>query len=366
MLVWLDMANSPHPMLLGPLARELEAAGHRTWVTTRNHAQTLDLTHRFWPNAEVVGGTSPRSRVEKARALGDRVLGLRRLAARRRPDVAVSLNSYAQVIAARAGWIPSVTLMDYEFQPANHISFRLAQRVVVPAAFPDAMLRRYGVRSDARLCRFDGYKEELYLDQTEPSAQEDGWSAVPDVRQKVRCLFRPPPHGAMYHREGNDEFDDLLAGAGHQPETAVLVLPRFAEQRSAYAGLPGVTVAEQTVDGLAALLGADVFVGAGGTMCREAALLGIPAYTVFAGQMAAVDQRLIDQGRLRDLRGAGANLRDWTRRDDRALGRSADRLHARGESLRRWLVAIIEAASELRRHALITGGYRTEAWDSPR
>ena len=36
--------------------------------------------------------------------------------------------------------------MDYEHQPANHLAFRLASRVIVPRAFPTEALRRYGAR----------------------------------------------------------------------------------------------------------------------------------------------------------------------------------------------------------------------------
>ena len=42
-------------------------------------------------------------------------------------------------------------------------------------------------------------------------------------------------------------------------------------------------------------------IGAGGTMNREAALLGTPTYTVFAQRLAAVDRELIRRGLLHDV-----------------------------------------------------------------
>jgi uncharacterized protein len=47
---------------------------------------------------------------------------------------------------------------------------------------------------------------------------------------------------------------------------------------------------------------ADIVVSGGGTMNREAAALGVPAYTIFAGEPAAIDQFLIDSGRLTAIR----------------------------------------------------------------
>ena len=341
--VWLDMANSPHPVSLGPIADELEQAGHEIWVTARDHAQTADLTRSRWPEATVVGGPSPSSRAKKVQTIMNRVQRLRREATRYRPDVALSINSYAQVIAARAAGVPSVTVMDYEFQPANHVSFRLAQRVVVPSAFPSERLRWYGARSPRRVRPLGGYKEELYIDLPgQPATGNDGWSSVPDATDAVRCLFRPPPRGASYHRGGNARFDELLAEAAGRSDTCVLLLARFPEQREAYGSWRGVTVAEQTLDGLQALLGADVFIGAGGTMCREAALLGVPAYTVFAGKLGAVDAQLMKEGRLRDLRAANIQFGGWIKRDRQASVLDWERVRDRASSLRRSLISVVE------------------------
>ena len=40
-------------------------------------------------------------------------------------------------------------------------------------------------------------------------------------------------------------------------------------------------------------------------MNREAVALGTPVYTIFSGRMGAVDERLIAEGRLRQLGDAG-------------------------------------------------------------
>jgi predicted glycosyltransferase len=334
--IWLDMANSPHPVLLGPVARELEARGHDLFVTTRDHAQTRDLTLSIWPNATVVGGESPGSRGAKARAIASRVLGLRRVLAPIKVDAAVSLGSYAQIVAARSLGVPVLTLMDYEYQPANHLSFRLAHRVVVPSVFPAERLRLYGA-SVKRVAKFDGSKEELYLDEVD---------AVPDSIEiengRSLAVFRPPPEGALYHQQGNSQFDLVLRRAIEREDVQVVVLPRMAHQQSRYSDMSGVQVPEHAVDGLALLRSADIFVGAGGTMCREAALLGVRAYTMFAGRFAAVDAELIQRGLLRDLRGQDPTSVDWTPRDNRETRQTCQRRHERGRELRNWLTARIE------------------------
>ena len=62
-----------------------------------------------------------------------------------------------------------------------------------------------------------------------------------------------------------------------------------------------MTVPDGAVDGQSLVAGADLVVSAGGTMNREAVVLGTPVYTTFAGRLGGVDERLIAEGRLRPL-----------------------------------------------------------------
>ena len=57
----------------------------------------------------------------------------------------------------------------------------------------------------------------------------------------------------------------------------------------------------RAIDAQSLIAFADLVVSAGGTMNREAVALGTPAYTIFSGRMGAVDERLIESGRLRVL-----------------------------------------------------------------
>ncbi len=67
------------------------------------------------------------------------------------------------------------------------------------------------------------------------------------------------------------------------------MVPRTKEQaaRLAGQGSDGVFIADKAIDPATLLLHADGVITAGGTMAREAAALGIPAYTVFAGRQGA-------------------------------------------------------------------------------
>ena len=117
------------------------------------------------------------------------------------------------------------------------------------------------------------------------------------------AVLRPPPEVTLYHRGASTDLfaatlARLLAAA---PEVQTVVLPRTAEQRAQLVGGRGDRARRGRSTGPAWWPAADLVVSAGGTMNREAAALGVPAYTPFAARLGAVDRRLIDEGRLRRL-----------------------------------------------------------------
>ena len=297
MHVWIDLANSPHVAVFEPVVERLRDQGAAVTLTARDHAQTLGLAERAFGEVRAVGSQSPHGLVRKGASVAGRARALFRIARSVRPDVALSHGSYAQLLAARAARVRAVTMMDYEFQPANHVSFRLADRVLVPTVFPADALRRCGARS-GKVRRYEGFKEELYLGRFRP----DG-AVLPELGlndSRVIVVMRPAPEGALYHRGGNERFSELLRDAAARDDVQVVLLPRTPPQADGWAA-NGVIVPQSPVDGRSLLALADLVIGAGGTMNREAALLGTPTYTVFAERLPAVDLELIRRGLLHDL-----------------------------------------------------------------
>jgi hypothetical protein len=309
--IWIDLANSPHVPFFRALAPEFRARGHEVEFTARDFAQTVELARAAGLDAETVGaGGVARALARKAGGVVGRALALARWAGPRRFDLAVSHNSYSQIVATRllAG-VRSVTLMDYEHQPANHLAFRLASRVVVPAAFPDEALRRFGARP-RRVRRYRGIKEDVYLADFAPDpAFADLLLAEFGVSpQDVLVVARPPARDALYHRFENELFDELIEHLSAQPRVKIVLLARNGAQRGSlqprYARAANVLVPSRALDGPNLVSRADLVVSAGGTMNREAAALGVPAASVYAGRWAAVDEYLVGEGRLRRIRTA--------------------------------------------------------------
>ena len=349
MRVWIDLANSPHPPLFAPIADALEREGAEVVVTARDSAQTVALARPRWPELSVVGGTTPPEPLNKARAIATRTADLRSWASGRSIDVALSHNSYAQIAAARSLGIPAVTAMDYEHQPSNHIAFRLADRVLLPEALPPSAVARQGA-SRRKVRVYPGLKEDIVLGGFEPDSGMLASIGIERDADTAVVVTRPPPSRAIYHRHGNDLYTDALRVLGGQPHVRTVLLPRFPEQRDQMnaLGLDNLTVLDRAVDARALMHAADLVIGAGGTMTREAAVLGVPTVSAFAGRPAAVDAWLEAKGMLRRLESPQdvAKVRPVT--GERPTAAS---LRARAERGISAFVATVEELAPRRAHA---------------
>ena len=193
--------------------------------------------------------------------------------------------------------------MDYEHQPANHLAFRFATRVIVPDSFPSAALRRYGAR-EAKVRRYHGTKEDVYLADFVPDPRfEETLRALGVAADEVLVVVRPPAREALYHRFENELFDELIERLCALERVKVILLARTAAQRETYSTLScaNMILPRAALDGANLIAAADLVISAGGTMNREAAALGVPAATIYAGRWAALDEELVREGRLRRL-----------------------------------------------------------------
>jgi predicted glycosyltransferase len=308
MRLWIDLANSPHVPFFKALTKRFVAQGHEIETTAREFAETVPLAHAAGFAPVVVGVHGGRDVSKKAGTIASRAWALAGWARKRKFDLALSHNSYSQILAARILGLKAVTMMDYEHQPANHLAFRFASRIIVPASFPAPRLRHYGARV-SKVRRYHGTKEDVYLADFEPDPTFGAQLCELGVNaDNVLVLVRPPAHDALYHRFQNTLFDEALTMLQQRENVQVILLPRNAAQRAAYSGRERVIVPAAPLDGANLIAASDLVISAGGTINREAAALGVPAASIYAGQWAAVDEELVKEGRLQRIEDV-ANLR---------------------------------------------------------
>lgn len=332
--IWIDLDNSPHVPLFVPIIRHYRERGIDVILTARDHSQTIALLdlHGLSDAYTVVGKHSGAGKIGKIIGTLRRAKELVAEIKKRKEKIAVAVShgSRAMVLAARWLRIPVLTMYDYEFTETA-IFNRFSTKVLVPDRIPDDVLEEIGLAEKKRI-KYPGLKEELYISYFSPSPgyretflRANGHT---ENKHKTLAVVRPPAVTANYHSEKSETlFDDLLQFLLSDPHTITAIIPRTADQgedvRRKIARHPdGETrafVLKDAVDGLELVSAADLVISGGGTMNREAALLGVPVYSIFAGRQGALDRQMEAEGAITFIR----DLRDISK--IRAEKRTVDR-----------------------------------------
>lgn len=72
------------------------------------------------------------------------------------------------------------------------------------------------------------------------------------------------------------------------------MFPRDEHQKEIYREVNAI-VPKETIDALSLLYNSDFMIGAGGTMNRESAILGIPTVSCYPQELLGVDKYLIEK-----------------------------------------------------------------------
>jgi uncharacterized protein len=299
--VWVDLTNPAHVVVLRPLVELLEAGGHEVTLTARPLSHTTELLDDWGHPYTAIGHHGGAGRVGKGFAAVSRTAQAFGFARGKGFDYGLAHGSTDLPPVGRLLGISNTTMFDYEWARLQHeLNCRLATRVLVPDAIPAERVERYGARPP-KLVRYPGLKEEYYLSSFEPDESVPAELGVDPKR--ILAVVRTAPSYALYLGGSENELLPRVLRRLLDQEAQVVVLARTDEQREKLRELDAaLIVPERAVDGRSLAALADLVVSAGGTMIREAAVLGTPVWSIFEGRPGAVDEQLEREGRVRFLR----------------------------------------------------------------
>lgn len=317
--IWIDLDNSPHVPLLAPIVNHYRSRGTTVLLTARDHAQTLELLDLsgLGGTFTVVGRHYGKGKLNKIRGLLVRAVQLRdhvkNTAGNNQVAVALSHGSRSMVLAARWLGIPVLTMYDYEFTETT-IFNRFSERVLVPAEISGAVLDEIGL-PEAKRAGYAGIKEELYLRGFSPTSgfrqrflAEQGISGGDHA---ILAVLRPPATTANYHSTASEDIlKAILSRLLASPGVFTVIVPRTPEQAREIGdiavtmseGAKRFSILDRAVDGLELAFASDLLISGGGTMNREAALLGVPVYSIFAGRQGSLDAAMEAEGKIKFIR----------------------------------------------------------------
>jgi uncharacterized protein len=295
--IWIDIENPPQVQYLLPFRAWFEAAGLETVITARAYGRTVEMLQAAGARPYVFGERVGRGKLRKGAAAVLRAHEQVRFFTRFGRPAALLAASRSAALAAWRMSIPRYLICDYE-----HVHLAIhrltGSKIFYPELIDSDNYVRHGLRDD-QLIPFQGLKEDLTFADLELDAVEP-FDLGEASEQAVKILFRPPSETSHYYNERSTVLARATLAWLADKGVQVVFAPREPEQVALLDGLRWryrpVTL-HRSIPFASLLKSVDAVVCSGGTMLREAAYLGIPAYSVFCSQKGAVDLWLQDIGR---------------------------------------------------------------------
>ncbi|MEE8167945.1 MAG: DUF354 domain-containing protein [Candidatus Hydrothermarchaeales archaeon] len=279
-MIWIDITNPPHVMFFKEFIRSME--DDEVLVTSRDFGNLREMLNKHRIDNTPVGSHGGRDIKDKLIESSTRATVLAELISEiaGKVHLAISKHSVELPRVAFGLGIPVLQFVDNEHaEHQNKLFLPLCHRIIVPDALERGKLLMQGA-SWGQLQSFKGICEVANIGGFQPSRDV----ALPS---RNYVLIRPEPSSAAYFRESSltQKLIKSLVEIGYE----CAVIPRGSEE---YDGAVNV----KNIDSLSLIYHAKAFLGGGGTMNRESALLGTPTISYYPQELLGVDKYLIEKG----------------------------------------------------------------------
>jgi predicted glycosyltransferase len=279
MKIWYDACTGKHIRYGVAIARRLRSKGHKITLTTRKHPDTLPMAEYLEEKFVIVGRYDPRSLLTRLREGTRRQLSFCELFEKDLQDFAISHCSVDQCRVAFGLGTPLIVTADTPYADAvNRLSLPLASHIVVSKAIPREKIQSYGTKGE--ITGFRGVDEVAWIKGFEPKVKYDFGKPLIVVRQiEGKAAY------------ATNKVDLLVLAKKLRKLGKIVFLSRYDHE-----AVGGLVVPKGFVDSASLVAQADLFVGVGGTITREAALQGTPAIIVKAFSDQYVNDFLAQEG----------------------------------------------------------------------
>jgi predicted glycosyltransferase len=294
MRIWFDISNSPHVLMFRDLINDLKLQGHEIIITSRPLANTIELLDQNKITHTSIGVHYGKNIFLKVLGYPIRVFYLWKYLRHKQIDLAVSQSSFHSPLVSFFLGIPSIYTNDNEHAIGNIPAFMFAKRIFVPESFAFSKIGLMG-HIQKKVKRYPGIKEGIYLwRKSEIIKTKRNQSLI----KNHKVFVRPEPSTAQYYKGGTNFLDQFINQA--KSIYAITILPRNNDQILHYTSdeFRGIDVAKYPLTFEEIAKECSLFIGAGGSMTREMAMVGVPTISVYQDELLEVDKQLIDSGQM--------------------------------------------------------------------
>jgi uncharacterized protein len=284
MRAWIDLLTPKQVLFFRPIIRELESFGAEVLATSRRYREVGPLAERAGLQLRYVGDRGTKGQEEQLLAATKRQAEMIPIVKEFGPSVAVSIASAVCARVAFGLGIKHVAVNDSPHsEVAGRLSLPLTYHLLCPWVIPYRAWERFGIEK----------KQVTTYHALDPAAwlkRDPLRGPVPKLNPRKNTItVRVQESDAPYLAKADAGWTDRLLSSllSAFPEANLVALCRYdfqvEEVRKKFGD--GWIVPDEVVSGHDLLAATDLFVGMGGTMTAEAALMGVPAISAFQGSL---------------------------------------------------------------------------------
>jgi uncharacterized protein len=296
MRLWFDLVTPKQLLFFRPVIEGLRKDGHQVLATSRRYREVEQLASMLGLELSFVGSRGGKDPREQFKLSLERMGQLLPMVVKFSPDVSVSV---ASADCARVSFGLRVRHIAVNDSPhsmvAGKLSLPLTHHLMTPWIIPFSAWSVFGV-SRERISRYRALDPAAWLKRR---PRRESSRAEAGNGKKATILVRLEESYAPYLAGSDESWSEriLVRLAQDFKGQQLVALCRYDDQLASVKKRFGSSyvVPKGAVDGARSIERSDVFVGMGGTMTTEAALLGVPAVSAFQGAELYTEKYLLSK-----------------------------------------------------------------------
>ncbi|MFX1518950.1 MAG: DUF354 domain-containing protein [Promethearchaeota archaeon] len=300
--VWVDFLTPKQVLFFRSVTEKLEKDGFEILRTSRNYSEVTRMLDLTSTEAKIIGQHGGSSLKGKLIASAERIIELAKYISTKDVSCALGFASPELSRVALGLAIPHFTVNDspHSIAVARLTSPPLSERLFTPEQIPLSAWLKIGIPQD-KITQYNGLDPVAWLKGFTPNSHiiaELGLSQDQPI-----VVARTEEKKASYLLDLDPRQISIIIPiikkiSQEYPEFQIVVIPRYDKQYLELRKRLGkeIVVLNKAIDGASLLTFSSLFIGAGGTMNAEAALLGVPTISCYPKETTLVEQFLINEG----------------------------------------------------------------------
>ena len=289
MKIWFDILTPKQIMFFKPAIDILKKQNNEILCTSRNYREANELSKIKEMDLLIVGNHGGANLYNKLYESTNRILELSKIIQKYSPELAISFSSPE---ASRISFGLGIDHLGFNDSPhaeaVARLSIPLLTKLFSPSMIPLSSWTKYGI-SSKQIIQYNGLDPIAWLRRykgNNNNSIRDIFNKLKIDQSKKSILIRLEESKASYIANKKlivrpiTLVDTIVQHFNEKCN--IIILCRYSDQIKEISKRfkNKAIVLTDVVDGLNLLQNIDIFIGAGGTMTAESALLGIPTISI--------------------------------------------------------------------------------------